>query len=239
LEIDPGDLIGLTWRPSVRDINPGALARERQNLFSRCGAACCKKGVSLLAEQNDEPSSDVPHVEMPTLLETLPRSDPAVLKAVDDARLGNIHFAVIGRIAALWAYFEAVVDTWLHAFAGLEPSIGVCFTAQMIGPRPRVDAFIAIVRQLGAAAHWNDELEKFAKEVTGLAEQRNRAIHDVWQMDNPKEPQRLEATARRKVRLLKIHVPTKDLIMLADNIDKLCEKFDEEIASKIFNELNA
>jgi hypothetical protein len=109
----------------------------------------------------------------------------------------------------------------------------------MIGPRPRIDAFIALVRQLGAAKSWNDILEKFAKDAQGLAEQRNRAIHDVWQMDDPTYPQRLEATAKRAARLLKVHVPTKELIALADKIDALRARFDDDIANKSFNELHA
>jgi hypothetical protein len=161
------------------------------------------------------------------------------LKAMANMRLGNLHFAVIGRIAALWAHFESVIDSRLFAFANLKPETGVCFTGQMIGIRPRVDAFIALVRQLGADKRWNPALEKFASDARGLAEQRNRAVHDVWQMDDPAQPQRLEATARRKVRLEKIHVPTEELIALADSIDNLITRFVDEIAGGIFDELRA
>jgi hypothetical protein len=188
-----------------------------------------------MADEKDGSSSAL----IPTLLGSLPSTDLQILKAIADARLSNIHFAVIGRIAALWSYLESVIDRWLWTFAEIQPEIGVCFTAQMIGPRPRIDAFIALVRQLGAAKSWNDILEKFAKDAQGLAEQRNRAIHDVWQMDDPTCPQRLEATAKRAARLLKVHVPTKELIALADKIDALRARFDDDIANKSFNELHA
>jgi hypothetical protein len=178
-----------------------------------------------------------PSLEMPTLLESLPPTDPSVLKVLEDARRGDIHFAMIGRVAARWAYLEAVIDTWLASFADVEVEVGICFTAQMIGPRPRIDAFIALVRYLGADKRWNDILDQFAKDLHGLAEQRNRAVHDVWIIE-PTGPHRIEATARRKVRNLKILEPTSKLIALINNIDELCWRFDDKIASPIFSELH-
>jgi hypothetical protein len=167
-----------------------------------------------MTDDKEEPS----YVEMPTLLESLPPTDPATLKGMSDARFANIHFAVIGRIAALWSYFEAVMDNWLLEFAQIDAKVGVCFTSQMMGSRPRIDAFIALVRYLGADKSWNANLEQLAKDVQVLSEQRNRAIHEVWRTDDPENPRRLEATARRSVRVLEIHHPTGELISLAENI---------------------
>jgi hypothetical protein len=156
---------------------------------------------------------------------------------MEDARLGGKHYAAIGRVASQWSYFEAVVDTWLLAFAKIDTEIGMCFTSQMMGSRPRMDAFIALVRHLGAKKKWNAILEDLARDVVALSESRNRAVHDVWQMEEPSRPLRLEASARRKLRIVQVHVPTAELMTLAQNITDLQMRFDD-IASAIITELN-
>lgn len=91
---------------------------------------------------------------------------------------------------------------------------------------------------MGATQEQWGALEEFAtKKVTGLSEQRNRAIHDVWHLTNPKTPIRFEATANRVVRYLTIHVPTADLARLAQNIDNLSVEFDI-LANDIFLSLH-
>jgi hypothetical protein len=172
-----------------------------------------------------------------TLLSELPPTDPAVLKAMDDARLGMRHYAAIGRVASQWSYFEAVIDTWLLAFANINTEIGVCFTSQMMGSRSRMDAFVALVRHLGAKKKWNARLEDFAKNVVRLSERRNRAVHDVWQMHEPSRPMRLEVSAKRTLRIVQMHVPTAELTALAQSITDLQMRFDD-MASAIFTEIN-
>jgi hypothetical protein len=189
-----------------------------------------------MAGEMDEPTPE-PRGPFPTLLSELPPTDPAILKAFEDKWARDRHYAAIGGVAATWAYFEAIIDTWLVAFADVDAAVGVCFTAQMIGPRPRIDALIALVRYLGIAQRWNKRLEQFAKDAQGLAELRNRAVHDVWDMTEPTRPIRQEATARRALRIVQIHVPTQELFSLAQNIETLRARFEEEIASPMFDAL--
>src|SRR5215207_91035 len=104
-----------------------------------------------------------------------PQPDPKIVAVVTDRNVGDTHYAAIGRVAAGWAYFEAVIDTWLHQFAGLRPEVGVCFTGQMIGPGPRINAFIALVLHLGAHDRWVKPLNQFAERARLLGDKRNRA----------------------------------------------------------------
>jgi hypothetical protein len=157
---------------------------------------------------------------------SLPETDPSVLQAITDAKISNAHYSAIGQVAANWAFLEIVIDSWLWALIDRPPLLGVCLTAQMLGSRPRVDAFIALVRQLGARKNWNDDLEALAKDIVGLSEQRNRAVHDIWDMREPTQPIRREASARRTVRLINIHVPTDELLALGENIKALAVRFD-------------
>ena len=170
-------------------------------------------------------------------ISNIPLTDPAITKAFKDNRSRNAHYSAIGQVAANWAYFEGVIDTWLAIFADVETEVGVCFTGQMIGPNPRLNAFIALVRHRGAKRKWNKQLEQLALDVTKLAEQRNRAVHDVWDLSEAEDPRRLEVTARKTVRVVHVHVPTEDLRRLAKYIDALRQKFDD-IAEGIFNEMH-
>jgi hypothetical protein len=151
--------------------------------------------------------------------------------------LATAHFSAIGTVAGWWAYFEFVLDLWLWDFAGVTDEVGVCFTGQMLGARPRLDAFIALARHRGCKSRWDKIFDDFAKNATGLSEQRNRAVHDVWDVSDASHPQRHEATARRKVRLEKINFSTSDIVGLSQNIIALIQKF-EDIAEKIRAEIS-
>jgi hypothetical protein len=176
-----------------------------------------------MAEEPKKPI--VPHTDTPTSFESLPATDPAVLREMESARLGQIHYAAIGRVAAAWSRFEFHLDGWNMTLADLPDGIGACFTAQVLGSRGRVDCFIALVRHLGASGKWNTQLEEFATEVVKLGEQRNRAVHDIWQLDNPSEPHRLEVSAKRSVRIAILHVPTRWLLDLEAKIIAIDARF--------------
>ena len=57
----------------------------------------------------------------------------------------------------------------------------------------------------------------------------------MWDLSQPTEPRRREATARKRLRYLSVHAPTNELIKLAAQIDELTWRFDD-IASAIFTE---
>jgi hypothetical protein len=65
----------------------------------------------------------------------------------------------------------------------------------------------------------------------GLAEQRNRVVHDMWYLTDPKFPIRMKAMARKKLIFEPEHVPTEqlynlaaDILTLMDELDSLCDK---------------
>jgi hypothetical protein len=179
-----------------------------------------------MTKTQEEPAVPSWPFGLATILGSLPITDPAVVREIENTRLGQIHYAAIGRVAAAWARFEFAIDGWIENFADLPTEIGVCFTGQMIGPRARMDCLIALVRHLGAKKKQIGQLEAFMKDrVIGLVEQRNRAIHDVWQLDNAERPHRIEMTARRQLRTLRIHVPTQELLNLEVHILDLEAKF--------------
>ena len=187
---------------------------------------------------DDRNDSDTTRTRPKTLLERVPDTDPAVLQALIDARVSNKHYSAIGQVAAAWGYFEAIIDTWIGALFDRPFQMVACLTAQLIGHRSRIEAFIALVRVLGSRSKWNDDLEAFAKRVTGVAELRNRTVHDLWDLNNPSKPTRREVTAKRTLRVADVHVSTKELLSLTKTIYALASDFDN-MASSIFTELHS
>lgn len=95
---------------------------------------------------------------------------------------------------------------------------GVCFTSQISGSRLKLDALISLCGLVGAASDAMAELHVLAKDTVALSVRRNRAIHDVWIMDNPEKPERFEASASKVLRIKKIPVTTSYLLALAAEI---------------------
>jgi hypothetical protein len=151
------------------------------------------------------------------------------------------HYAAIGVVAAEWSELEWLIDEYCFEIAGINPEIGSCFSAQISGSARKLDAYLALVQQRGAINRLA-ELHSYAKDTTSLAERQNRIVHDPWTTHGDGaggiRPQRLEVTARRKLRRIFVEVSTKDVFKLAEDIrnhrfrlEALHERICFEIAS--------
>jgi hypothetical protein len=143
----------------------------------------------------------------------------------------NKHYAAIGLVTANWSYFEAVLDTWIHRFADTSPEVGVCLTSQIFGSARKIDALVSLIRLRGVSDPSAGEFDALSKKTNGLAEQRNRVVHDLWNLSDPKLPKRQTAMARKKLILEMVPIPTEQLGELAGNImtlhnelEAMCEK---------------
>jgi len=162
----------------------------------------------------------------PTLLSQLAATAPDVLKWIESVRAENKHYAAIGRVAAAWSYFEALVDTASIELAKLDAKIGVCFTAQIAGIGRKLDAYISLARlSRDLPQKLIGEFDKYAKSTASLAERRNRTVHDVWFFDHPNPPQRLEATAKKLLRIEFIPATPEELVKLSVKISEHADEF--------------
>ena len=161
------------------------------------------------------------------LLGSVPPTDPAVLQAILDGKLNNAHYAAIGRVAAAWSYFEALIDSRAIELASISTDLGMCFTANLGGSRAKLDTFIALVDLCCTDKAPLKLLHKLAKDTPALSERRNRAVHNVWFLNDPTNPLRLEATAKKKLRLLATPHSTESLLLLMESIYKHAHPFDE------------
>ena len=58
------------------------------------------------------------------------------------------HYAMIGMIAAEWAYFESLIDRYTQRLAGIDDHVGTCLTSQIAGHARKLDAYIALAKHL-------------------------------------------------------------------------------------------
>jgi hypothetical protein len=89
----------------------------------------------------------------------------------------DAHYAAVGKVANAWADLELAIDYLIWELMGVDQLLGACTTAQFVSVHPRMKAVTALARLHGATAS-ADELDKFYGHVGGLAERRNRLIHD-------------------------------------------------------------
>jgi hypothetical protein len=135
-----------------------------------------------------------------------------------------------------WPSFEALLDGLALELADIPSEVGLCFTAQVAGSARKLDAYIAVAKVRGAKKASALLEGDFAKRTAALAEQRNRAVHDPWLIQEGNIPQRFEITARRKLRSEMVPVTTDDLITLAKHIEEHTRRFfeiDEQIRTQI------
>jgi hypothetical protein len=151
-------------------------------------------------------------------------TDPLVWPDDQSGELTIDHYAAIGRVAAEWAALETTIDSACLRLAQIEPRIGVCLTSQIAGWGRKLDAYIALAR-LSGATETVRKLNAFAEDTNGLADQRNRVVHDPWVGST--KPHRLQATAKKKLRLEFIDTPTEDVVKISQRITDHNARFDQ------------
>jgi hypothetical protein len=153
-------------------------------------------------------------------------SDPFSGEAKAALAAEHNHYAALGRVAAAWSFLEAGVDTACIRLADIASESGVCLTSQIAGIGRKLDAYISLARLRPLPKELIEKLDKFAKRAQGVSERRNRIVHDIWFFNHPEPPERLEATARKRLRIEYIPTKTEDILKTAWDINDLHNEFD-------------
>lgn len=161
-----------------------------------------------------------------TLAEEEGEIDPGLQKEIKLGVIAFRHYAAIGQVAATWSRFEEAVDYWCMRLARLPPDEGTCFTDQVIGISRKLDCFFALagLRKLPSLAP--SRFEAFSKKVSGLTEQRNRAVHDVWHFAHDTPPKRAESSAKKVLKRRMVEEDTATLHKTARNTQALIQQFE-------------
>jgi hypothetical protein len=114
----------------------------------------------------------------------------------------NPDYAIlIGRVASSWSAVEANINFATWAVAGIAPALGACMTAQINSLDGRLRALLALLKLRRAPASLIKNVNKFADEIRGPNERRNRIIHDAWYWNSSGQVARMEVVAPRKLKM--------------------------------------
>src|SRR5947209_12725652 len=91
--------------------------------------------------------------------------------------------AGIGRVAAVWAKLEFLINEMIWDLANVDIRSGACITSQLTSPVSRMRALIALVRLHGGKDDLITDLNKLSGRIDALARRRNRIVHDPWGYD--------------------------------------------------------
>ena len=155
--------------------------------------------------------SDKPLLPRAKLYESLAGDNPEVFKASVASDVSSAYREAIGEIAILWSLFEATVDMGTLHFGNIPLVRGFCLTSQISGIGRKLDAFISMAKLEPIPKHILTEFNKFSKKARGIAEMRNRIIHDPWLTADSGALNRLEITARQELRLKLIPTELNEL----------------------------
>jgi hypothetical protein len=119
-------------------------------------------------------------------------------------------YAQIGRIASEWSHVENLLDAIICELASLPARQGACITGQMMGYAPRLNAIIGLLIDRNVDRKLVDKAHSLMDSLRGVAEERNRFIHDAWYIEiNENKPYQKRGVTRNDVRKTKPSVPYK------------------------------
>lgn len=162
--------------------------------------------------------------------------DP-VESAALEILLGSVpesHHAAVGKVAAYWSVLEKLAERAIWRFAKVDDGPGACITSQIYSLEVRLKALIAILKLRDLSGALVGKLNKFAGDMSGLGEQRNRVVHDPWTLDlTSGVPQRLQITAKRTLVMGYQPVPTEEVTMVVGRIYEAIWRFYELMGAAI------
>jgi hypothetical protein len=86
----------------------------------------------------------------------------------------------IGRVAAVSAELEHVLDQMIWDLAKGEHAALSCITGQIAGPFGRFRAIKALCGLRKIAKELTDEINKLDSPIMKTSQKRNRVVHDAW-----------------------------------------------------------
>lgn len=103
--------------------------------------------------------------------------------------------------ANTWAWIEFELHWMIWELSEVNPSVGLCLTAQMFTFDAKMNALLALLTLREAPESFVKKVHAFMESTRGAQEARNRLVHDVWVMDNRDASRmgRLKMSARRKL----------------------------------------
>ena len=162
--------------------------------------------------------------------------DKSTSPAPEDAEIPSEHYQALGMAADAWAGLELCIDYLIWELMSVDQPIGACITAQFISIHPRLRALQALARLRGANKT-ADELDTFYGQVSGLAEKRNRLLHDKRLVHfQTKEVSVFHIATKKDLKFgLQREIP-QDLLNFRKTVRRKMKEFDE-LSERIRHEI--
>ncbi len=125
----------------------------------------------------------MPLETLASLSVTIPITVNSSVEVHEPLPAGHPIFSLVGQVSSEFARLEHTLDTAIWALAELEPPLGACLTAQIIGVRPRCLTIIALLSHRGFKSDKVKKIRKFMEKTSSLSDDRNRLVHDPWFLD--------------------------------------------------------
>lgn len=109
-----------------------------------------------------------------------PRLFRTHLSAFGMFRSESPYFEVIGRISVEWGSFEAALDRLIWVLSGTTRQTCAAITSQINGPVPRLRAILSLLELKGVFPDLLSDMNQFMQRTHGIADERNRVLHDPW-----------------------------------------------------------
>lgn len=141
--------------------------------------------------------------------------------------LGPDHYKAIGYVVVAWSFMETLIDATSWELAQVDQQHGACLTSQIAGSSRKLDALLALIRyRVAPSPALDKKLNRFAKDTMGLAERRNRVIHDPWvSWAKDGKIRRFEISARKNLKVEAEEHTTERVMALALEITNHAETF--------------
>ncbi|MFY9656899.1 MAG: hypothetical protein WAK01_09975 [Methylocystis sp.] len=145
---------------------------------------------------------------------------------------------LIAHVVTTWSNLEFGVNQTIWALADAPQAYGACITSQLTSLHSRLNALVALMRVRGCSDKLISRVNKFAEDVRGAQEKRNRIIHDPWlnSVEWPMILGRIEITAPKKLTISAKSISVDDLKSDLKTI-KTCAISFFEIKQSILDEL--
>ena len=118
--------------------------------------------------------------EMKAATGSLMTSGRATLSARGRLPEGHSFYAKIGRVAALSAQLEHLLDLMIWELTKGEQAALSCITGQMIGSGPRFRAIKALCELRGVSRDTLKSITSMETPIFQASLKRNRFLHDAW-----------------------------------------------------------
>jgi hypothetical protein len=140
--------------------------------------------------------------------------------------LPNKHYIEIAKCIHAWAALEFSVDKMIWELLDTPQPIGACVTGQLSSVVPKLNALTSLSNLYGAAASVGS-LKKFAGEIGGLNDQRNRLVHDARFISKPdKKVHRFQISAKNTLKFGMREEKLGELLEFQESAAERTKRFD-------------